>query len=223
MLIAHATRTLSLTLALVLGIGIQAHAADPAAAEAEKLARIAPAAAPAIRADRIVPLLRTKLWLDRATWETPPDAMPSHQPLTDSLFIVFAEDTGLMVRPLVQREVRALGLAPADLRRLAVANLRQMLPAPEVKRTGGAKLVITPTGYGASRILLDEFWREQRFRGEPVFALATHDMIVVADSTDPQAMETAKSVAGNFFKSYPFAISGALFVRRGDQFTSYPR
>lgn len=223
MLIAHATRTLSLTLALVLGAAAQVFAADPAVADPEKLARIAPAAAPAIRADRIVPLLRTKLWLDRATWEVPPEAVPSHQPLTDSLFIVFAEDNGIMVRPLAQREVDALGMAPADLRRLSVANLRQMLPAPEVKRTGGAKLVITPTGYGASRILLEEFWRDQRFQGEAVFALATHDMIVVADSTDPQGLETAKAVAGNFFKSYPFAISGALFVRRGDQFTSYPR
>lgn len=223
MLIAQATRILSLTLALVLGTGTEVPAADPAAAEAEKLARIAPAAAPAIRADRIVPLLRTRLWLDRAAWEVPPEAMPSHQPLTDSLFIVFAEDNGTMVRPLVQREVATLGLAPADLRRLAVSNLRQMLPAPEVKRSGGAKLVITPTGYGASRILLDEFWRDQRFRGEPVFALATHDMIVLADSTDPQAMETAKSVAGNFFKSYPFAISGALFVHREGMITSYPK
>lgn len=221
--LAHWTRTLSLTLALVLGIGTQVHAADPAAADVEKLARIAPAAAPALRADRIVPLLRTRLWLDRAAWEAPPEAMPSHQPLTDSLFIVFAEDNGMMVRPLVQREVEALGLAPADLRRLAVSNLRQMLPPAEVKRSGGAKLVITPTGYGASRILLEEFWRDQRFKGEPVFALATHDMIVLADSTDPQAMETAKSVAGTFFKSYPFAISGALFVRRGDAITSYPR
>lgn len=223
MLIARATRTLSLILALALGAGAEVHAADPTAAEAEKLARIAPAAAPAIRADRVVPLLRTRLWLDRATWDVPPETAPSHQPLTESLFIVFAEDNGLMVRPLERREVDALGLAPADLRRLAIANLRRMLPAPEVKRSGGAKLVITPTGYGASRILLEEFWRDQRFHGEPVFALATHDMIVLADSTDRQGVETAKAVAGNMFKRYPFAISGALFVRRGGEFTSYPR
>lgn len=225
--IAHGTRTLILTLAVVLcGAlcgAVSAAAADPAASDPKTLAKAAPTTGVPLRADRIVPLLRTRLWLDRAMWDVSPEEVPSHQPLTDSLFIVFAEDTGLMVRPLARREVDTLGLAPAELRRLALGNLRQMLPPPEIKRSGGATLVITPTGYGASRILLDEFWRSQRFQGEPVFALATQDMIVLADSANPEGVETAKAVAGSMFKSYPFAISGVLFVRRGETISTYPR
>lgn len=168
-----------------------------------------------IQPDRLVPLIRHRNLLS-ARLPSGESFAPHFEVLAGDFVIVFAEDGEKTLRIAPAKHLSSLGIPVQELRAKATANLRRRLGASQVALRDGVYFVLTPSGYGASRILLDEFWQDARSKvsGDPVFAVPDRDIILLTGSGDRKAMQAIGTMARNIARQFGHPVSDALYRYR---------
>lgn len=175
--------------------------------------------------DAIVPVVKDRQWLEevrislaqRGKMGEEPEIV--HEALTDELTIVYAIDTPNNIAYLTRSQLQELELDRSELRKLAVRNLRGLLPGIEVHRGPLMSMVTADGNYEASLLLFDDLWERERERlvGDPVVAVPARDLLVFADSTKPEGVAELRLLAAKMRAEAAYSLTDALFVWRDGQ------
>jgi hypothetical protein len=148
-------------------------------------------------APRLTPLVRPLGYL--ATVE-PPSASPGRH-LAGPLVIALAVDRPHSLAYLNQDQLDNLGEPFDRLLELAMANLRKMETAGLETQRGGFFTIDAGGVFASSRLLQIELFEDLPFRGSPVAVASARDMLLVADSADPGALEAMASFASEIMET----------------------
>lgn len=168
----------------------------------------------------ILPVLKTRDWHEvaleqvRSLGGEEPIAFIV-EPLAGDLVLTYVVDTPESMNFLSPDEARQCGLEDRDaLHAQAMENLRRRLPDLEVNG-GGRYLARLDRNYDASMVLLFGQWRDRiEVNGEPVFAIAARDELMVCGSEDAASLSSLRDIAGQIAQSSAYRLSQALYVIR---------
>ncbi|HZH44985.1 MAG TPA: DUF1444 family protein [Lysobacter sp.] len=165
---------------------------------------------------QVIPLVKDARWLAELHARLGADAAGVHEPLADGLVVVYAQDTPTHMNYLTRRQFERLQIAHEQLRRLAVRNLRRLLPRLEVRRGPQLGLIRADGNYEASLLLFDDLWERERERlhGEPALAIPNRDVLLFADSADTDAVAHLRQAALDLHRDGAHALTDRLFVWR---------
>lgn len=237
----------SLTLKIATGDGLEASAfldniygeyrRDPAAKDEiikryvrlamENFAAAKATPDPPIDPARIVAVIRSREWLaherrlQRA--EKRKGGTFMHDPLVGDLIIVYGEDQPDIIRFFDTAETAKLPVPRAALRAHAVANLRDIIPRPDIESDGVTFIVSAGGNFEASLLLVPNFVNKLSFpvKGDHVVAIPTRDTLIITDSADRQAVADLRIVAAKVFAEGPHAISRKLYRYRDGVLTVF--
>jgi len=177
---------------------------------------------------RIVPVLKGKGWGEKVNQGLAMrDAKKSieyvSESYNDELDIVYAEDNPKSVRYLSGSDLEKIHLQKSELLRLACANLKQILPTPEIEQRHGTFRLMAGGDYDASLLLLEDVWRNDRIQvaGEMVVAVPARDMLLIVGSQDSLGLNQLKQTAKRIFAQAPYGLTARLFVYRDNTFVPY--
>lgn len=168
----------------------------------------------------ILPVLKTRGWHEIALQQTRSmgmrNAMPFIvEPLAGDLVLTYVEDSPDSMSYLSPAEAERRGLDAQALRCQALENLTRFLPELELQGGGGRYAVRLDRNYDASMVLLFEHWRDRiEIRGEPVFAIAARDELMICGSEDADSLASLQDVAGEIAQSSAYNLSPRLYVHR---------
>jgi uncharacterized protein YtpQ (UPF0354 family) len=170
-----------------------------------------------ITRDGIVPMLKSREWVENAA---PPGEI-CVEPYNDELSVVYAH-WGDSIHFLVNADLDEAGIARADLRSLALTNLRRMTPQRDFIEQAGVWLVNVGGNFEATMLVDDSFWADPRFAHADSLLVAVPDRNTIIISTDDsaEAVWNLAFFANNLYRSESYPISNQIFVRRGGWF--YP-
>ena len=190
-------------------------------------------------ATNIMPTIKDKVYLDntrrvqmQAASEDARSGAPNKglelmtEPLVDDLFVLYVIDTPTATESLDSDLLRKCGVKPENLKTLALANLRRKAAGFTVKtepNLPGIFLVIGDNYYETALLLLNDYWSADRFptKGEIVVAVPARGRVLAADSADQRAIAGLAGIADGVYKSEPYSLSPALYVRRGGNWVRY--
>jgi len=181
----------------------------------------ASSASRAIDAERIVPVVKERHWLDEQRAALPrasPRFSPLIEPYNDELVVVYAEYRDGLHFP-DYTDFEPLG-SPAELRARALANLRSLIGTPTVTGEEGAYLLGVGGTLDASLLLLDEVTQDERLdlTGDPVIAVSDRGSFWVADAANPWAVFRTAAGVARCFRTEPYPISRQLFRRSSSRY-----
>ena len=125
---------------------------------------------------------------------------------------------------LTNEKLTKLGLSrDENLQKLAVANLRNVIPNIEIRGSHGSYMITAGGAYEASLILFDDLWERMasKVNGEIVIAVPARDLLLVTGSNDKDGLERMRKVVSGVPPNEGYAISDALFVYRDKHFVEF--
>ena len=178
--------------------------------------------------DAIIPIVKDRGWLEEIRQSMQQLRGTEGQDkvyddLNDELVVVYAIDTPSNIAYLNPEELEGLGVQRDELRALAVRNLRGLLPGIEVHRGDLINMVTADGNYEASLLLFADLWERERekLRGEPVAAVPARDLLLFADSANPDAVAQLRQLATKMRAEASYALTDRLFVLREGQWQSF--
>jgi len=184
----------------------------------------------AVDRSRIVPVVKDRAWLAETQKSLKTRGAKEFQErvyeaLNRELVIVYAEDSPRNIRYLSPKDVADLGLKTGELRGLAVANLKKLLPKVEV-RQGALVSIITAGGdYEASLLLLDHIWSSRQLvvDGDIVVAIPARDLLLFTGSRNRAGIAKLREVASEAARDASYRITDRLFVYRDGSFQPFDK
>ena len=173
---------------------------------------------------RIIPVIKDRQWLDELH-NTLKAKGVAQQHLADrfnnELVIVYAQDDLRRMRYLTIEE--DFGLSREELRSLAIANLKRVLPKIEMGRVGDVALMSAGGNYEASLLLIDEIWssRQIEVNGDIVVAIPTRDALLVTGSRSRSGLKLVRELTAKFKAQGPYELTDTLFRYRDGRFTKF--
>jgi uncharacterized protein YtpQ (UPF0354 family) len=170
----------------------------------------------------IVPVLHATSWLEDNIKADDPKQQ-AHQSITADLVVGYGVDRPRTITYLRNKGLADLNLSVDELHRIAVTNLKRLLPAPTIPEQAGIHRIRCGGTYEPSMIFLDEFWEKLPFTvpGEVVVAVPASGCLYVTGSERPGCIERLHVLAHEVAATYPHAISPGLLVRRLGKFIQY--
>ncbi len=151
---------------------------------------------------QIVPVIKDNAWITEsiaAVKERGGEGPAGYvtEPYNAQLTILYAEDRPKQIRYLTPANLQELGLTAAELRPLAVENLRRLLPEIELHRSPTVTMITAGGSYEASLLLLDEVWSGKivPVEGEPVVAIPTRDLLLLTGTKTPGGVARLREIA----------------------------
>jgi uncharacterized protein YtpQ (UPF0354 family) len=173
---------------------------------------------------RIVPVIKDRQWLDELH-NTLKAGGVAQQHLADrfndELVIVYAQDDPNRMRYLTTQE--DFGLSREELRSLAIANLKRVLPKIEMGRVGDVALMSAGGNYEASLLLIDDIWSSGQIQvnGDIVVAIPTRDTLLVTGSRSRSGLKLVRELTAKFKAQGPYELTDTLFRYRDGRFTRF--
>jgi len=173
---------------------------------------------------RIVPVIKDRQWLDELH-NTLKAGGVAQQHLADrfndELVIVYAQDDPNRMRYLTTQE--DFGLSREELRSLAIANLKRVLPKIEMGRVGDVALMSAGGNYEASLLLIDDIWSSGQIQvnGDIVVAIPTRDTLLVTGSRSRSGLKLVRELTAKFKSQGPYELTDTLFRYRDGRFTKF--
>lgn len=173
---------------------------------------------------RIIPVIKDRQWLDELH-NTLKAKGVAQQHLADrfnnELVIVYAQDDPNRMRYLTTKE--DFGLSREELRSLAIANLKRVLPKIEMGRVGDVALMSAGGNYEASLLLIDEIWSSGQIEvnGDIVVAIPTRDALLVTGSRSRSGLKLVRELTAKFKAQGPYELTDTLFRYRDGRFTKF--
>ena len=151
--------------------------------------------------------------------------VPEHvyEDFSPDLIILYAEDSPKNIRYLGPKDLELAKIQRPELRALACANLKRLLPKIERHGTNGLYMITAGGDYEASLLLLDSIWSggEMDVKGEVVVAIPTRDLLLVTGSQNPQGIEKMKQMVKEASTSGSYRLTQKLFVYRSGRFGEF--
>jgi uncharacterized protein YtpQ (UPF0354 family) len=173
---------------------------------------------------RIIPVIKDRQWLDELH-NTLKAKGVAQKHLADrfnnELVIVYAQDDPNRMRYLTTEE--DFGLSREELRSLAIANLKRVLPKIEMGRVGDVALMSAGGNYEASLLLIDEIWSSGQIQvnGDIVVAIPTRDALLVTGSRSRSGLKLVRELTAKFKAQGPYELTDTLFRYRDGRFTKF--
>ncbi|MGJ7903634.1 hypothetical protein [Lysobacter sp. 1R34A] len=168
----------------------------------------------------ILPVLKTRGWHETALQQARAFGTESMlpfivEPLAGDLVLTYVEDTPDSMSFLSPSEAERRGLDRESLYTQALDNLTRFLPELDVQGGGGRYVARLDRNYDASMVLLFDRWRDRiEVKGEPVFAIAARDELMLCGSEDDDSVASLRDIAGEIALSSSYNLSRALFIHR---------
>jgi len=169
----------------------------------------------------VLPVIKTREWHETAlnqlrASQPGMDAAPFVvEPLAGDLIVTYVLDTPASMSFLSPQQAEQRELRGEALRGHALENLARLLPELELKGGGGRYAARLDRNYDAGMALLFERWRDRiELRGEPVFAIAARDELMVCGSEDADSLASLREIAQEISRDSPYGLSSGLFVWR---------
>ena len=163
--------------------------------------------------DQLVPVLKGTFWVEAL----PPNDI-AIEPLAGDVCVVYAFDHPHSFAFASRGELAQLGIAPADMRELALDNLRERLPEDLATQGDGISFMFTIGGnFEASLLLLPELWDHMEdMPGEIVACALARDVCLFTGTATPGGVESLIAARDRVLESMPphDLISTSLLVRR---------
>lgn len=182
-----------------------------------------------LQRDRIVPIIKDRAWLEEIRAGVKPKGVNAAklkqvwEDYNDDLVIVYAEDSPKNIRYLDSDDLAKIKLAPADLRELAVQNLRRLLPNVELRGSGDRYILTAGGDYEASFLLASQIWSSDQIKvpGEIVVAIPARDMLLITGSNSREGIAAVRKQAAEIARTAPYRLTPQLFVFRGGKFVPF--
>lgn len=166
----------------------------------------------------IVPTIKDEgyfhIYADRAREELP----FASEHLVGDLWIIYAIDSADSMKTLQKSHVKELGLDSGALKKLAISNLRRILPPVEQHGEGPAYMLTAGGDYVASLLLFDELWAElkQQISGDVLAAVPSRDVLLFTDSQSNEGIKQVKASIAKVMDSGGYLISDTILRRTAD-------
>jgi len=175
---------------------------------------------------RIVPVIKDKQWIDdnvSALKARGLEAAFVFDRFNNDLVIVYAEDDPARTRYLMSGE--DLGVPRKDLKALAIANLRRVLPKVEISHEADILMVSAGGDYDASLLLLDEIWSGDQIKvdGDIVVAIPARNVLLVTGAQNRGGLRTMRTLVAKLSANGSHALTRTLFVYREGRFRKFGR
>jgi uncharacterized protein YtpQ (UPF0354 family) len=173
---------------------------------------------------RIIPVIKDRQWLDELHNTLKAKGVAQQHladRFNDELVIVYAQDDPNRMRYLTTQE--DFGLSREELRSLAIANLKRVLPKIEMGRVGDVALMSAGGNYEASLLLIDEIWSSGQIQvnGDIVVAIPTRDTLLVTGSRSRSGLKLVRELTAKFKAQGPYELTDTLFRYRDGRFTKF--
>lgn len=164
---------------------------------------------------RIVPMIKDEGYFANQARDDVPFA---HEHLVGDLWIVYAIDLPDSMKTLQKSHVSKLGLDPIALRKLAVENLRRILPPIEQHGDGPVYVLTAGADYVASLLLFEDLWAElnQQVSGDVLAAAPTRDVLLFTDSDSSEGISQMKASIARVMESGGYLVSDTILRLTGD-------
>lgn len=135
--------------------------------------------------------------------------------LVADLWIIYAIDSADSMKTLQKTHVKDLGLDAGALKKLAINNLRRILPPVEQHGEGPAYMLTAGGDYVASLLLFDELWAElkQQISGDVLAAVPSRDVLLFTDSHSNEGIKQIKASIAKVMESGGYLISDTILRR----------
>jgi uncharacterized protein YtpQ (UPF0354 family) len=132
------------------------------------------------------------------------------------LWITYAIDDDNQIRFLSEGERQKLGISLADLRALAISNLRNVVKEVSSRGDGPLHMITAGGTYEASLLLSDKLWSGMTnvVQGDFVAAVPSRDVLLFTGSGSPDAIRKIRAMGEEIHKDGSYLISKTLLVRR---------
>lgn len=183
-------------------------------------------AAPIART-HIVPVIKDRTWLKESIKEAREQSSDAANfvvdELNEDLLIIYAEDGPHTIRYLNTKNLEELGLKQTELRPLAIANLRKLLPQIQIGDLSPLFRLTANGTYDASLLLFDEIWTSGQIKvdGEIVVAVPASDILLISGSKNKAGMSRLRSAAKDVAAAANNPLTDRLFVYRGGKFVRF--
>lgn len=176
---------------------------------------------------RIVPVIKDRKWMTETLQALAARGAEAPEQVYDDfcqeLVIMYAEDSPTSMRYLRPEDLEDAGIAREELRVLACANLRRLLPKIERMGTNGLYLFAAGGDYEASLLLFDTIWAgmQAEVDGEVVVAIPTRDILIATGTGNPDLLEQVRRAAFEAWSSGAYRLTPTLFVYRNGTFSEF--
>lgn len=173
---------------------------------------------------RVVPVIKDRQWLDELHNTLKGRGVAQQhlaEPFNKELVIVYALDDPNRMRYLTTQE--DFGLSRAELRALAVENLKRVLPKIELRGDDEVMLMSAGGNYEASLLLIDDIWSsgQVKVNGDIVVAIPTRDVLLVTGSRNRAGLKRVRELTAKFVAQGPYELTDTLFRYRDGRFTKF--
>lgn len=176
---------------------------------------------------RIVPIIKDRAWLaeiresvkQRNGEEISENV---YDELNEELLVIYAEDSTHNINYFSSKELDKLEVSRGQLRTLAIANLRKLIPEPEIKHGALVSMITAGGDYEASLLLFDDLWASlPKTDGEIVVAIPARDLLVFTGSQNIQGLVKLREFATRFARESAYPLTDTLFVYRSGRFVRF--
>jgi uncharacterized protein YtpQ (UPF0354 family) len=132
------------------------------------------------------------------------------------LWIAYAVDGDNQIRYLSEGQRQKLGLSIAELRPLAMANLRRIIKEVTQRGEGPVYMLTAGGNYEASLLLSDRLWAGMSnvVQGDFVAAVPSRDVLLFTGTQSPEGVRTLRAATEAIHADGSYLISKTLLVRR---------
>ena len=171
---------------------------------------------------RIVPLIKSRAWLNEVPAEKHPDYVT--EDLNEQLVVVYVEDQRKTIRYLSPAQLAQAGVKREELRALALENLMRLLPQVDLHKGPLVSMLTAGGNYEASLLLVKDFWGAGKVQvtGEIVVAVPSRDVVLITGSANADGLAHIRKLAR---ASRPvkasYQLTDTLFVYRNGRFVKF--
>jgi len=167
----------------------------------------------AIQPSQIIPIIKDSIYLEMLKDQAVADHFAA------DVWVVYAVDLEDRTQSLSSDTMKELGLERTNLRDLAIANLRRVLPEIEYHGTGPWFLITAGGDYVASILLLDNVWEELagQVEGDIVAAVPTRDVLLFTGAKSKEGLAAIREKATGLVNGGDHVISNTLLRRQNER------
>lgn len=126
----------------------------------------------------------------------PDDQMPVTEPLVADLLVTYAFDLPDLFQMVTHADLKKMSIAPADLRELAIDNMRRGHPGIRIEEQGPFLRVITGGDLEACTLLSVKFWNDvaEKVPTDFVVIVPSREIVLIAIDPNEAALQFLREV-----------------------------
>lgn len=173
----------------------------------------------------LVPRIKTPEFLAALQeMEIPADQMPYTEPLVADLLVAYAFDLPDSFQMANVSQIAELGLRGAEVREVALDNLRRQMPEVGYQDLGPFRQIVAAENLQACVLLANRFWEQvaEEMDGEIVAVVPHRDVLLFCSSRDEVSIQGIAAVAEEALSEGDrHCLSSALLVWRENRWTEW--